>query len=90
MACKEQYGIVDSDISNRDTNTFPSVPKTKIPLVVCNIYCQCAHYQEGPGFQVRKEGIGGREGIDDETIPKELTNRQLKKWNYKAMAQKKH
>ncbi|KNZ49144.1 hypothetical protein VP01_5188g2 [Puccinia sorghi] len=52
LSCFACYGLLASDLSNQSTQLQPSHPRNSpIPAIICNIYFQCAHYQEGTVFR---------------------------------------
>ena len=81
--------MIESDLAK--PNSICQVPVTKAnppPVIVCNIYSRCAHYQEGLGSKGRSEDIGKGGGTADDDNSKPLTNRQIKLRNDKAKAQR--
>ena len=45
-----------------------------LPAVICNIYCRCAHYQEGDNPQMSSEEEEGEGGVSEGVIAKQLNN----------------
>ncbi|KNZ45084.1 hypothetical protein VP01_8505g2, partial [Puccinia sorghi] len=84
-----RYGLLASDLMNQSTQIQPAHPWTApIPAIICNIYCQCAHYQKEDSLQVSSEDEGGERDKAEGVLAKPLTNQQIKHRAYKAKFQK--
>ncbi|KNZ61440.1 hypothetical protein VP01_139g1 [Puccinia sorghi] len=79
----KHFQLLESGLSSQPTQLQHAHPWTApLPAVICNIYCQCANYQEEDSPQVRSEEEGGVESDTEGVIANPLNIIEIKHRQY--------